>query len=56
MAPNSAVWLVAEKTDPLELATAPFTKPRDDQLLVRSHAVAINPMDGVIQRFAILPL
>jgi NADPH:quinone reductase-like Zn-dependent oxidoreductase len=56
MVPNSAVWLVAEKADRLELAIAPFTDPNDDQIVVRNHAVAINPIDGVIQKFAIFPL
>ncbi|KAL1869967.1 hypothetical protein Daus18300_005428 [Diaporthe australafricana] len=49
MADNRAAWLVNEKTAPLEIRPAPVEEPGDNQVLVRNHAVAINPVDGNIQ-------
>ncbi|KAI1087096.1 GroES-like protein [Rostrohypoxylon terebratum] len=41
---NEAAWLPA-KQQPLQVATAPYTNPGPGQLVVKNHAVAINPID-----------
>jgi NADPH:quinone reductase-like Zn-dependent oxidoreductase len=45
---NAAVWLTA-KRGALEIRSAPFSLPGQDQILVRNHAVAINPVDWLMQ-------
>jgi NADPH:quinone reductase-like Zn-dependent oxidoreductase len=55
MTSNSAAWLKAEKTEPFEVDIAPFPSPGENQLVLRNHVVAINPIDGVLQKLAILP-
>jgi NADPH:quinone reductase-like Zn-dependent oxidoreductase len=53
---NAAAWLTAEKAHPFEIKSAPLGSPADDQILVKNHAVAINPIDGKLQALAIYPL
>jgi threonine dehydrogenase-like Zn-dependent dehydrogenase len=48
MPTNTAAWIKARKTQ-LEVGPAPYTPPGDDQIVVRNHAVAINPLDWIIQ-------
>lgn len=56
MAANSAAWLVAPKAKPLEVKPAPIWTPGENEILVRNHAVAINPIDEAFQTRAIYPL
>ena len=56
MPSNSAAWLVAEKVKPLEIKDAPYTSPGDNEILVKNAAVAVNPVDWVLQEAAIFPL
>ena len=48
---NSAAWLPAENAQ-LQVSSAPFPTPGDDELVIRNHAVAINPVDWKIQTWA----
>ncbi|MFJ4655160.1 zinc-binding alcohol dehydrogenase family protein [Nocardia sp. NPDC088792] len=48
MPTNAAAWINAEKAQ-LEVGPAPYTPPAADQIVVRNHAVAINPLDWIIQ-------
>ncbi|MEU4519947.1 zinc-binding alcohol dehydrogenase family protein [Amycolatopsis sp. NPDC024027] len=48
MPTNTAAWITA-KNARLEAASAPYTPPADDQIVVRNHAVAVNPLDWIIQ-------
>lgn len=41
---NHAAWLVEHRT-PLEVKESPYTSPKESQLVIRTHAVAINPVD-----------
>ncbi|KAF7588975.1 hypothetical protein BBP40_004942 [Aspergillus hancockii] len=50
MPQNQAAWLTA-KAQPFEVSPAPLPKPGPGQLLIRSHAVAINPADWKNQDF-----
>ncbi len=45
---NAAAWIRA-KSGQLEVGSAPYPAPGDDQIVVRNHAVAINPVDWIIQ-------
>lgn len=56
MASNSAAWLTAAKAKPLEVKPAPLWTPGENEILVRNHAVAINPVDGANQTLALFPL
>jgi NADPH:quinone reductase-like Zn-dependent oxidoreductase len=45
---NGAVWLPAKRAA-FEIAPAPYTKPREREIVVRNRAVAINPVDWLTQ-------
>ncbi len=45
---NTAAW-ISSKHAHLEVGPAPYTPPGDDQIVIRNHAVAINPLDWIIQ-------
>jgi len=45
---NEAAWLVA-KHAPLQVKDAPNTEPGAGEILVRNHAVAVNPVDWMLQ-------
>ncbi|MCJ1414498.1 hypothetical protein MMC32_000825 [Xylographa parallela] len=46
---NQAAWLPASKATPLEVGHAPYTPPGFGQLVVRNHALGINPVDWAKQ-------
>jgi NADPH:quinone reductase-like Zn-dependent oxidoreductase len=48
MPTNTAAWIRA-KNSPLEVGPAPYTPPAEDQIVIRNHAVAINPLEWIIQ-------
>ncbi len=48
MLTNTAAWLEAKNTK-LEVRSAPYTHPRDNEIVVKNHAVAINPLDWINQ-------
>jgi len=52
MPSNNAAYIEEPKKIPLEVKSAPWTEPKDNQILVRNRAIAINPVDIVIQQFA----
>ena len=56
MTSNSAAWLTAAKSKPFEVKPAPLWTPGDNEILVKNHAVAVNPIDGALQTFAWYPL
>lgn len=45
---NTAAWLLANQAD-LQLQPAPNTPPRENEIVVKNHAVAINPVDWMTQ-------
>ena len=53
---NAAAWITAAKSKPFEVKSAPHWTPEENEILVRNHAVAINPVDGVMQSLAFFPL
>lgn len=48
MPPNKAAWLSGQKA-PLEVKPAPYTAPTDNELVIRTGAIAINPIDWIAQ-------
>jgi NADPH:quinone reductase-like Zn-dependent oxidoreductase len=44
---NTAAWLVAGQ-DVLQVGEAPFPDPGTGEIVVRNHAVAVNPVDWII--------
>ena len=56
MASNSAAWITAAKSHPFQVKPAPLEDPAENEILVRNHAVAINPVDGALQSFAFFAL
>ena len=46
---NQAAWLPASKVTPLQIGPAPYTAPGPGRLLVRNHALGINPVDWAKQ-------
>ncbi|PWY81626.1 zinc-binding oxidoreductase CipB [Aspergillus sclerotioniger CBS 115572] len=53
---NAAAWLTAAKAHPFEVKEAPLWKPEENEVLVRNHAVAINPVDNSLQTRAWWPM
>lgn len=48
MPSNKAVWLQAKHAG-LEIKSAPYTAPRENEIVVKNSAVAINPLDWLTQ-------
>ena len=48
MPTNTAAWLGAKRAE-LEVRPAPYTHPREDEIVVKNHAVAVNPLDWMLQ-------
>ena len=48
MPTNTAAWLGAKHAK-LEVKPAPYTHPRENEIVVKNHAVAINPLDWINQ-------
>ena len=48
MPSNQVVWLTA-KGAPLTIEPAPLVDPAPNQILIKNHAVAINPVDWAVQ-------
>ena len=42
---NSAAWLTAEKANPLEVKTAPYTPPGENEIVIKNRAIALNAVD-----------
>lgn len=56
MASNAAAWITAAKARPFEVKPAALSALMENQILVKNHALAINPIDGKLQALAIYPL
>jgi NADPH:quinone reductase-like Zn-dependent oxidoreductase len=48
---NFAAWIPSEKSQ-LKVGKAPFPKCGDDELIIKNHVVAVNPVDWKIQSWA----
>lgn len=50
MSANTAAYLLATKA-PLEIKPAPYPTPADDEVIIKNHAVAFNPVDWALQEY-----
>ncbi|MCJ1258676.1 hypothetical protein MMC24_006509 [Lignoscripta atroalba] len=48
MPSNTAAWVTAAKTKSLEVKAAPYTRPLNNEIVVKNGAVAINPADWMM--------
>lgn len=46
---NEAAWLTSVEATPLVVKSAPYTSPKENEIVVKNGAVAINPIDWAIQ-------
>ncbi|KAK6384837.1 hypothetical protein LTS17_002400 [Exophiala oligosperma] len=46
---NQAAYLFEKNATPLQVRSAPYTSPGPDEIVIRTHAVAVNPVDHIIQ-------
>lgn len=53
---NKAAWLPTPRSRPLQIGPSPLGHPGPNQILVKAHALAIQPIDGLLQLHAFLPL
>ncbi len=49
MSTNTAAWLWTEKTNPLEVRAAEYTPPGENEIVVKTRAVALNLVDWARQ-------
>ncbi|KAF4991961.1 hypothetical protein FGRMN_7515 [Fusarium graminum] len=49
MPTNNAAYLNAVET-PLEVRPAPYPDPKEDEVVIKSHAIALNPVDAAQQK------
>jgi NADPH:quinone reductase-like Zn-dependent oxidoreductase len=54
MPSNTAAWQPKPGV-PLEIKDAPYTSPPADYLVIKNHAIALNPIDFKLQDIAIFP-
>ncbi|KAI5356650.1 putative GroES-like superfamily, alcohol dehydrogenase-like, NAD(P)-binding domain superfamily [Septoria linicola] len=51
---NTAAWLMSKQERPLVIAEAPIPAPKPRGVLIRVHAIALNPVDAAIQNAGLL--
>lgn len=49
MPSNTAAWLLAQKSRPLEVKSAPYAPPGENEIMVKNGAIALNPVDWARQ-------
>lgn len=53
---NKAAWITDVKARPFKVDDAPMPVPSTTEIVVRNHAVAINPVDWAVQSFGMFPI
>ena len=56
MLTNHAAYLTAKETSPLEIREAPYSLPATNEIVIRVRAIAVNPVDAIIQTKELWPL
>ena len=51
---NKAAWLIEKMAYPFKIDSAPIIEPRENQVTIRVHAVAINPVDHYTQAYGFI--
>lgn len=54
MPSNTAAWQPTPGV-PLEVKEAPYTSPSDNEIVIKNHAIAVNPIDFKLQDTAYFP-
>lgn len=55
MGPNNySASLISKKARPLQVSAAPMPTPKPNEMVIRVHAVAINPADVLVQKLGIV--
>ncbi|KAK3072324.1 hypothetical protein LTR53_007017 [Teratosphaeriaceae sp. CCFEE 6253] len=53
MPTNTAAWIL-EKCGPVVVGAAPMPEPREHEIVIRAHALALNPVDGFMHARGLL--
>lgn len=53
---NRAAYIDAAKAHPFSIREAPYPTPAANEIIIKSGAVAANPVDWKLQQFAFFPL
>lgn len=53
MPDSTAAWLRSPKK-PLTVDSAPYTRPSDNEVVIRNHAVAVNPVDWIFVQMSMV--
>lgn len=48
MTTNTAAWISTKRAN-LDVKPAPYTPPKDNEIVVKNRAIAINPLDWILQ-------
>ncbi|PVH90796.1 GroES-like protein [Periconia macrospinosa] len=51
---NQAAWITAAKAYPLEVKESPMPKAGAGEVVIKNHAVAINPVDWKLQTYGVV--
>lgn len=51
---NQAASLVGATVRPFEIKDVPMPVPNDNEIVIRNHAVSINPIDWVVQSLGVI--
>ena len=46
---NTAAYLPKQKAEHFEINEAPYTSPKKDEIVIRTRAVAVNPVDWILK-------
>jgi NADPH:quinone reductase-like Zn-dependent oxidoreductase len=49
MPPNQAAWIMQKNGTPMVVKSAPYPTPKANEIVIKNAAVAINPMDWMLQ-------
>lgn len=50
MPSNTAAWLTIQQAKFLEVKAAPYTSPKENEVVIKNHALAINPVDNILKQ------
>jgi NADPH:quinone reductase-like Zn-dependent oxidoreductase len=53
---NKAAWITSAKARPLKVDAAEMPKAGENEVVIKNHAIAINPVDWKIQDSGVYPL
>ncbi|KAF2852623.1 oxidoreductase-like protein [Plenodomus tracheiphilus IPT5] len=52
--PNQAAWITEPKGNPLQVKEAPMPKAGKGEVVIKNHAVAVNPVDWKVQDYGVI--